>query len=230
MITSREIRLKSRIVGAPVANNFELATVSVPAPALGEVQVKNSWMSVDPYMRGRMVDRTSYDPHPPLGVATPAREIGEVAASNSTMYGWRPPFQLGEALQGGAVGEVVASEDPGFKPGDLVSSMFGWRERFNAPVSTVEKLDHSGAPASAFLGVAGVTGLTAWGGLLKIAGSSLAMWCLSRPRLVPLDRSPARLPSLKATRSLDQRAVRTSALFSGTLASTTSLITKPPAI
>ena len=98
MITSREIRLKSRIVGAPVADNFELATVSVPAPALGEVQVKNLWMSVDPYMRGRMVDRTSYDPHPPLDGATPAREIGEVAASNSTMYGWRPPFQLGERI------------------------------------------------------------------------------------------------------------------------------------
>ena len=79
MITSREIRLKSRVVGAPVADNFELATVSVPAPALGEVQVKNLWMSVDPYMRGRMVDRSSYDPHPPLGGATPAREIGQVA-------------------------------------------------------------------------------------------------------------------------------------------------------
>ncbi len=77
MTTSREIRLKSRIVGAPVADNFELATVSVPAPALGEVQVKNLWMSVDPYMRGRMVDRTSYDPHLPLGEATPARESRE---------------------------------------------------------------------------------------------------------------------------------------------------------
>ena len=73
-----------------------------------------------------------------------------------------PPFQLGEVLQGGAVGEVVASEYPGFKPGDLVSSMFGWREWFNAPVSTVEKLDTLRLPPQAFLGVAGVTGLTAW--------------------------------------------------------------------
>src|SRR6266851_2875922 len=141
MVASREIRLKRRLVGAPIADNFELATVSVPAPALGEVQVKNLWMSVDPYMRGRMVDRTSYDPHLALGEARPAREIGE----------------------------VVASEDPGFKPGDLVSSMFGWRERFNAPASTVEKLDTLGLPPQAFLGVAGVPGLTAWGGLLKIA-------------------------------------------------------------
>jgi NADPH-dependent curcumin reductase CurA len=168
MITSREIRLKSRPVGMPTVDNFELVTVSVPAPTLGEVQVKNLWMSVDPYMRGRMVDRTSYD-HLPLSDATPAREIGEAAASNSTMYGWRPLFQLGEALQGGAIGEVVASEDPRFKPGDLVSSMFGWRERFNAPASTLEKLDTLGLPPQAFLGVAGVTGLTAWSGLLKIA-------------------------------------------------------------
>jgi NADPH-dependent curcumin reductase CurA len=85
------------------------------------------------------------------------------------MYGWRPLFQLGEALQGGAVGEVVSSEDPDLKPGDLVLSMFGWRERFNAPTSTVKKLDTLGLPPQAFLGVAGVTGLTAWGGLLKIA-------------------------------------------------------------
>src|SRR2546427_7549539 len=169
MVASREIRLKKRLVGAPSVDNFELATVSVPAPALGEVQVKNLWMSVDPYMRGRMVDRASYHAHLPLGEATPAREIGEVAASNSTMYGWRPPFKLGEALQGGAIGEVVASEDPRFKPGDLVSSMFGWRERYNAPASTVERLDTLGLPPQAFLGVAGVTGLTAWGGLLKVA-------------------------------------------------------------
>jgi NADPH-dependent curcumin reductase CurA len=169
VITSHEIRLKKRLVGAPSADHFELATVSLPAPTLGEVQVKNLWMSVDPYMRGRMVDRASYHTHLPLGEATPAPEIGEVAASNSIMYGWRPPFQLGEALQGGAIGEVVASEDRRFKPGDLVSSMFGWRERYNAPAGSVEVLNTLGLPPQAFLGVAGVPGLTAWGGLLKIA-------------------------------------------------------------
>ena len=66
------------------------------------------------------------------------------------MYGWRPAFRLGEALQGGAVGEVVASEDPAFKPGDLVSSWFGWRERFNAPASTIKKLDTLGLPLKLF--------------------------------------------------------------------------------
>ena len=77
MVASREIRLKSRPVGMPRAENFELATVTVPDPAPGQVQVKNIWMTVDPYMRGRMVDRASYV----------------------------PPFQLGEPLQGGASGK-----------------------------------------------------------------------------------------------------------------------------
>ena len=87
MLTSREIRLKSRPVGMPSAENFELAVVPVPDPAPGEVQVKNLWMTVDPYMRGRMIDRPSYI----------------------------PPFQLGQALQGGAIGEVTASDDPGVR-------------------------------------------------------------------------------------------------------------------
>jgi len=141
MVTSREIRLKSRPVGMPAADNFELVTVSVPDLAPEEVQVKNLWMTVDPYMRGRMIDRPSYV----------------------------PPFKLGEPLQGGAIGEVTASNDARFKLGDLVSTMFGWREVFNAPASTLQKLDTFGLPPQAFLGVAGMPGLTAWVGLLKIA-------------------------------------------------------------
>ena len=116
MVTSREIRLKSRPIGMPSAENFDLATVTVPDPAPGEVQVKNIWMTVDPYMRGRMVDRASYV----------------------------PPFQLGEPLQGGAIGEVAASNDPRLKRGDLVSTMFGWRKSFNAPAANLQKLDTFG--------------------------------------------------------------------------------------
>src|SRR6202158_329927 len=125
MITSREIRLKSRLVGMPSADNFELITVPVPRPAPGEIQVQNLWMTVDPYMRGRMAHRASYAASSQPGKEVHAGAIGEIAASNSTMYGWRPPFQLGEALQGGAIGEVAASDDPRFKPGDLVFSWFG---------------------------------------------------------------------------------------------------------
>ncbi len=140
-ITSREIRLKSRPVGLPSADNFELASVELPAPGAGEVQVKNLWMTVDPYMRGRMMDRESYV----------------------------PPFQIGEAMQGGAVGEVVASNAEGLRPGDLVSSMLGWREAFNAPAGAVQMLDTHGLPPQTFLGVAGMPGLTAYVGLTKIA-------------------------------------------------------------
>jgi len=141
MTTSREIRLKSRPVGVPTADNFELASVELPDPGPGEVQVRNTWMTVDPYMRGRMNDAPSYV----------------------------PPFQLGEALQGGAVGEVTRSNDPSLKEGDLVSSFFGWREGFTAPAQAVQKLDAHGLPAEAFLGFAGMPGLTAYVGLLRIA-------------------------------------------------------------
>ena len=141
MTTSREIRLKSRPSGVPTPDNFELASVNVPDPGPGEVQVRNSWMTVDPYMRGRMNDMQSYV----------------------------PPFQLGEAMQGGAVGEVVASNDPAFKAGDAVQSFLGWREAFNAPAAAVQKLDTHGLPPQAFLGVAGMPGMTAYVGLLKIA-------------------------------------------------------------
>jgi NADPH-dependent curcumin reductase CurA len=142
MDKSREIRLKSRPVGVPTAESFELASVDLKEPGPGEVQVRNLYMSVDPYMRGRMYDRPSYI----------------------------PPFSIGEALQGGAVGEIIASNDPSLSVGDTVMSMFGWREAFNAPAGKVQKIDTHRLPPQAFLGVAGMPGLTAYVGLFKIAG------------------------------------------------------------
>jgi NADPH-dependent curcumin reductase CurA len=141
MTTVREIRLKSRPSGLPGRDNFEFATVELPPPGAGQVQVKNLWMTVDPYMRGRMNDVKSYT----------------------------PPFQLGEALQGGAIGEVTQSNDPSLKPGDLVNSFLGWREGFNAAAEGLQKLDPRGLPPQAFLGAAGMPGLTAYAGLLKVA-------------------------------------------------------------
>jgi hypothetical protein len=141
MTTVKEVRLKSRPTGLPTRDNFEFASVELKPPGPGEVQVKNLWMTVDPYMRGRMNDVKSY----------------------------APPFQLGEVMTGGAVGQVTASNDPAFKEGDLVQSQFGWREGFTAPASTVQKLDPRGLPPQAFLGVAGMPGLTAYAGLLRIA-------------------------------------------------------------
>ncbi len=131
---SREVRLKSRPVGLPEASNFEVASVDLPEPGAGEVLVRNAWMSVDPYMRGRMYDRPSYV----------------------------PPFQLGEALQGGAVGKVVKSNDPKFQPGDWVESMNGWREAYVSPAAALNKLPADGVPPQAFLGVLGMPGMTAY--------------------------------------------------------------------
>ncbi len=141
MTTSREIRLAARPVGVPAPEHFELASRELPAPGDGEVLVQNKYMSVDPYMRGRMYDRPSYV----------------------------PPFAIGEALQGGAIGVVVESRSDALKKGDIVSSMFGWREAFVAPASALEKLDvPSRIPMETFLGVLGMPGLTAWAGLLQI--------------------------------------------------------------
>jgi hypothetical protein len=139
---SREIRLKSRPSGMPTNVNFELAATEVPAPSPGEVMVRNVWMSVDPYMRGRMMDRESYV----------------------------PPFQVGRALEGHAIGQVVASSAAELRVGDYVSSMLGWRELFVSRPQGLTKLDPGLAPLQAFLGVLGIPGLTAYAGLLKVAG------------------------------------------------------------
>jgi len=137
---SREIRLKRRPAGMPAPEDFELAETTVATPGDGEVLVRNSYMSVDPYMRGRMVDRKSYV----------------------------PPFQIGEALSGGAVGQVVASHSPFLKVGDFVQSMNGWREWFTAPAGSLIKVDPTVAPVQTYLGALGMPGLTAYAGLLKI--------------------------------------------------------------
>ncbi|MGB5947754.1 MAG: NADP-dependent oxidoreductase [Parvibaculum sp.] len=139
-IQSREIRLKSRPVGMPTAANFERATRDVAQPSDGEVLVRNIWMSVDPYMRGRMMDRESYV----------------------------PPFQIGEALQGGAIGQVVASKSPKLNVGDYVQSMFGWREYEVAKAETFQKVDPALGPIEAYLGVLGMPGMTAYAGLMRI--------------------------------------------------------------
>lgn len=141
MTTVREIRLKSRPSGLPTHENFETVSVDLRDPGVGEVQVRNLWMTVDPYMRGRMNDAQSYS----------------------------APFELGKALDGGAVGQVVASNDPGFQAGDLVQSGFGWREGFTASAKAVQKLDPRGLPPQTFLGAAGMPGLTAYAGLLRVA-------------------------------------------------------------
>lgn len=134
---AREIRLAARPVGWPTDATFALTEVELPPLADGEALVRNLFMSVDPYMRGRMNDAKSY-----------------VA-----------PFQVGRALEGGAVGEVVESRAPRLAPGDIVLSMRGWRDYFIARPGEVRVLDPAVRPLSRYLGALGMTGLTAWVGL-----------------------------------------------------------------
>ena len=145
MTKSRQIVLAERPVGRPTDKTFRLETVDLPDPGEGQVLVRNTWMSVDPYMRGRMYDRESYV----------------------------PSFQVGQPLDGGVVGEVVKSRNPNLKEGDVVSHFLGWREYAlidgpGAPsaIGGAFKIDTSLAPAQAYLGVLGMPGLTAYAGLL----------------------------------------------------------------
>lgn len=139
-ILSREVHLKERPVGLPSESDFELAHVPIPQPDEGQVLVRNIYMSVDPYMRGRMVDRKSYV----------------------------PPFQLGKPLTGGCVGQVIQSQRVDFKVGDYVLGMSGWREYYVSQGSNLRKIDPHLAPIQAYLGVVGMPGLTAYVGLLDI--------------------------------------------------------------
>ncbi|MEM0986968.1 MAG: NADP-dependent oxidoreductase [Pseudomonadota bacterium] len=140
---SKDWTLSARPVGEPKPEDFALVDSEAADPKPGEIQVRNTWMSVDPYMRGRMMDRKSYV----------------------------PPFQIGEVLQGGAVGVVEASNHPDFSAGDKVLSIAGWRSAWTAAPAAVmaEKLPPADLPDSAFLGIAGMPGLTAYSGILRIA-------------------------------------------------------------
>jgi NADPH-dependent curcumin reductase CurA len=143
---ARAWTLKSRPTGMPVADNFELKDFGAQALVDGEIRVANEFLSVDPYMRGRMNDVKSY-----------------VA-----------PFGLGEAMTGGAVGTVTESKADGFAVGDRVMHMMGWRDEAVVAATGMmapNKLPASGLPIQAFLGNMGLTGATAWFGLLDTAAA-----------------------------------------------------------
>jgi len=134
---SREIRLASRPQGMPTAANFTRAQIELKSLPDKQVLVRNLFMSVDPYMRGRMNDGKSYV----------------------------PPFEIGKVLEGGAVGEVIESRAKGFKVGDAVVSNFGWREYFIATPEQLHSVSREIQPLSVYLGTLGMTGMTAWAGL-----------------------------------------------------------------
>ena len=142
----RAWHLTSRPQGLPTADNFALKQIELPPLAEGMIRVRNQWLSVDPYMRGRMNDVKSYV----------------------------PPFQLGEPMEGGAIGEVVESRAEGFAPGDLVQHMAGWRDEALVSARAANKLPDLGAEPQQFLGILGTTGATAYFGLLDAASAQQA--------------------------------------------------------
>ncbi|MGV9365790.1 NADP-dependent oxidoreductase [Amycolatopsis sp. NPDC003731] len=141
MTTATEIRLASRPEGVPTHDNFEIVDTEVPTAGDGQILVRNLIMSVDPAMRGRMKDVKSY----------------------------APPFQVGEVMSGGAVGEVVESNVDDVKVGDHVLHQAGWRTHAVLDAGRYVKVDGAAAPLSTYLGVLGMPGLTAYAGLLESA-------------------------------------------------------------
>ncbi|GAB2923245.1 NADP-dependent oxidoreductase [Streptomyces sundarbansensis] len=139
--SSREWHLVARPHGWPKAEDFALREAAVAAPAEGRILVRNHYFSVDPYMRGRMNDVKSYT----------------------------PPFKLDHPMDGGAVGEVIASNAEGFAVGDHVLHGLGWREIADLPARHAVKVDAGIARLSAYLGVLGMPGLTAYAGLFEVA-------------------------------------------------------------
>lgn len=140
MSVNRQWVLDNRPKGWVETSNFRLVEAPVPVPGDGELLVRNHYMSLDPYMRGRMDESKSY------------------AAAQA----------LGEVMIGGTVGEVVASNNPKFAVGDKVVGMFGWQEYGVSNGAGLMKVDTTHVPLSAYLGPVGMPGVTAWYGLMQI--------------------------------------------------------------
>lgn len=139
-MNSREICLRKRPVGIPTEGDFDIVDVAVREPQVGEILVQNVYISVDPYMRGRMIERKSYT----------------------------PAFKLGETITGGAIGIISISNSDKFQVGEYVLNSNGWREYFVSDGDGLTKIDPSEIPLQSYLGVLGMTGMTAYVGLLNI--------------------------------------------------------------
>jgi NADPH-dependent curcumin reductase CurA len=138
--SNKQVLLASRPQGSVTEENFRIVEAPVATPAAGEVLVKNEWLSLDPYMRGRMSDAKSYV----------------------------PPVPIGEVMVGQTVGEVIGSQDPRFNPGDKVLTQLGWQLYGVAKGNELTRIDVKRAPASYYLGILGMPGITAWFGLSEI--------------------------------------------------------------
>jgi NADPH-dependent curcumin reductase CurA len=136
----RSVVLKRRPDGSPRREDFDIREDGIPTPGAGEVGTRTIWLSIDPYMRGRLREQQTY----------------------------AQPVNPGEVMTGETVGEVVASADPRFVPGDVVVGARGWQTHTATPGDRLTKLDRHGAPLSAYLGVLGMPGATAYRGITEI--------------------------------------------------------------
>ncbi|MBI1397279.1 MAG: zinc-binding dehydrogenase [Betaproteobacteria bacterium] len=139
MDKNMQVLLAQRPKGAVTEANFQLVERDVPTPGPGEVLVRNHWLSLDPYMRGRMTTAKSYS----------------------------TPVEVGDVMVGGTVGEVIDSKHPRFRTGDFVVGSLGWQLFGTATGDTLTRVDPDLVPLSAYLGVVGMPGATAWIGLLE---------------------------------------------------------------
>ncbi len=132
--------LRRRPDGEPDPSDFDMVEQAIPTPAAGEVVTRTIWLSIDPYMRGRLADRKSY----------------------------APSVQIGEVMTGESVGEVIASGDPAFAVGDIVSGARGWQTHVLSKAAALAPIPKGQAPLSAYLGVLGMPGTTAYSGMKDI--------------------------------------------------------------
>lgn len=139
-MTARHWELRRRPQGWPVPEDVDLVETDEPVPGPGQVLVRNTYLSVDPYMRGRMNAARSY----------------------------APPYELGQPMHGGAVGQVVVSDDDRLPVGSFVQHELGWRTHSVVPARAAVPVDAQAAPLPAYLGVLGMPGMTAWVGLYDI--------------------------------------------------------------
>ena len=181
-ITER-IVLASRPVGEPTLDNFRLEELPIPEPGPGQMLLRTLWLSLDPYMRGRMSDAPSY-----------AKPVG-----------------IGDVMEGGTVSEVVASNVPRFAKGDVVVGRTGWQTYALSDGSSVQKVEPTRGPIQAALGVLGMPGMTAYMGLLEIGKPVAGETVWSRQLQVRSGRLSARSLGSRVPAPLASRADQTNA-------------------
>jgi len=169
---NRQVVLASRPQGEPVPANFSIVETDMPSPRDGEILLKTLYLSLDPYMRGRMSDARSYV----------------------------PPFAVGEPLGGGTVSEVVTSSNSRFAPGDIVSAFGGWQQYSISDGAGLIKLDPRLAPLTTALGVLGMPGLTAYGGLLNIGDPKPGETLVVAAATGPVGSAVAQIGKIKGCR------------------------------